>query len=278
MKIQKNQNKIKGAYKQNYSTKIYPNNQLNYKETNEGENLEFQDEQEYEEEEQIDYQKQCYIQPIRSREEFYEKENSNDKQPNFQNIFKIDRNSEKGYYNSIEYKPSKNQNTKNNQNFSDFNNIQKSVELEKKYYQKSGNSLKCPKLTNMNEKCCGDNINDKNRNIERNSDSFQNRKNEERNVKDLKYSGKNKKYEKNNQDYDDEQEQQEFTPKYYRNNPLVKKGNIQRQKLYMGNREENPLKSVAQKICNIVIKEDKKNKNKKNKENNTNSNDDCILI
>ena len=76
MKIQKNQNKIKGAYKQNYSTKIYPNNQLNYKETNEGENLEFQDEQEYEEEEQIDYQKQCYIQPIRAREEFYEKESN----------------------------------------------------------------------------------------------------------------------------------------------------------------------------------------------------------
>ena len=68
----------------------------------------------------------------------------------------------------------------------------------------------------------------------------------------------------NNYDYE-EQDKVEFTPKYYRNNPLVKKGNIQKQKLYMGNREENPLKSVAQKICNIIIKGDDTKKKEKSK-------------
>ena len=42
------------------------------------------------------------------------------------------------------------------------------------------------------------------------------------------------------------------------------------QKYHIGNREENPLKSVAQKICNIVIKGDNENKNDENKKNNEN--------
>ena len=41
----------------------------------------------------------------------------------------------------------------------------------------------------------------------------------------------------------------------------------------MGNREENPLKSVAQKICNIVIKGEKSKKKKSEEENKTNEND-----
>ena len=59
-------------------------------------------------------------------------------------------------------------------------------------------------------------------------------------------------------------------PKYYRNNPLVYKGDILKKKIHRNLREENPLKSVAQKICNIVIKGDKSNKDK-NKTNNINA-------
>ena len=56
-------------------------------------------------------------------------------------------------------------------------------------------------------------------------------------------------------------------PKFYRNNPIIYKGKNQNRKKIRNIREENPLKSVAQKICNIVIKGEptKKEKNKENK-------------
>ena len=61
-------------------------------------------------------------------------------------------------------------------------------------------------------------------------------------------------------------------PKYYRNNPLIYKGNLPKRKIHRNLREENPLKSVAQKICNIVIKGDEskgqKNKIKENSQKN----------
>ena len=236
MKIKKYQNK-KGKYKQNNSDKVYQNNQLNYRESNEEENQEFHDAPEYEEEEQINYQKQRYMQPKKEAEELNEEENSNERPLNFQINYKIDGRAEKNSYKS----------TGNKSYNKDFNNIQKSLELEKKYNKK----LRV----------------DTNENLDKKSDSFQNAKYEVQNVKDLKYSGKKSKNYNNINDQEGDYEEQEFTPKYYRNNPLVKKGHIQRQKLYMGNREENPLKSVAQKICNIVIKGDK-NKNNKNKEKN----------
>ena len=242
MKIKKYQNK-KGEYKQNNSTKVNQNNQLNYRESNEEESQGFHDAPEYEEEEQIKYQKQRYMQPKKEAEEFYEEENSNERPLNFQINYKIDGRAEKVSYKSTGNKP----------NYKDFNNIQKSLELEKKYNKK----LRV----------------DTNENLDKKSDSFQNAKNEVQNVKDLKYSGKKSKNYKNiiggEGDYEDHEEQ-EFTPKYYRNNPLVKKGHYQKQKLFMGNREENPLKSVAQKICNIVIKGDKNKKNKNKEKNEVN--------
>ena len=64
-------------------------------------------------------------------------------------------------------------------------------------------------------------------------------------------------------------------PKYYRNNPLIYKGNIPKRKIHRNLREENPLKSVAQKICNIVIKgnepKEGKNKMKENSQKNFNT-------
>ena len=214
MKIKKNQNKIKGEYKQIYSKNIYSNRQFNYNENNE-ENQKHQDNPEYEDEEQINYQNQSYFKPKMVREEIYEGEKTNEEQSNNQNYCKKESNNENCSHKSNEYNPIKNSNIKNNQYFTEFNNIQKSVELEKKY----------------------------------------------------KFDGKSHKLKENNINQDlKEHQEQEFTPKYYRNNPLVKKGNIHRQKIYMGSREENPLKSVAQKICNIVIKggQTKMHKNKPN--------------
>ena len=53
-----------------------------------------------------------------------------------------------------------------------------------------------------------------------------------------------------------------FSPKFYRNNPLIRNGNINKKKIRINLREENPLKSVAKKICNIAIKSNEyKNKN-----------------
>ena len=235
MKTNKNQTKIKGVHKQNFSGKLHSNPKVNYQESNEEENQEYQNDPEFEEEEQINFAKKQYLQTKYSREDFYDEENLNDQESNITNDLKNKRNSQNdvNYYNSKEYP-----NRKNNQYFNDFNIVKRSVDLEQKYNQKYGKTLK-------NRKEDNDNIN-----LERNSEnSYQIRKKEE-NPNNLKFNGKN------NIENDDEEKEQkpEFTPKYYRNNPLVKKGNMQRQKLYMAKREENPLKSVAQKICNIVIK------------------------
>lgn len=77
-------------------------------------------------------------------------------------------------------------------------------------------------------------------------------------LKNLK-NGQNEHVDENNE-HDNYVE--EFTPKFNGNNPLVKKGDITRKKLHM-EIEENPLKSVANKICNIKIYRDKnENENK----------------
>ena len=62
------------------------------------------------------------------------------------------------------------------------------------------------------------------------------------------------------------------TPKYYRNNNLIHKGINQKRKLNRSSREENPLKSVAQKLRNEALKNNKKEKEKLEFDNDT-SND-----
>ena len=78
----------------------------------------------------------------------------------------------------------------------------------------------------------------------------------ERILKYLKNGQKEQKV-KNNDNENDNYED-EFTPKLNGNNPLARKGSIKRKKMCM-EIEENPLKSVANKICNL--KRDK-NENK----------------
>ena len=95
-------------------------------------------------------------------------------------------------------------------------------------------------------------------------------------------SGRTGKYIKSNSplEYEEEEEENEseeneeeyeeqnykkliYTPKYYRNKPIKVNESLPKRKMYI-NREENPLKSVAQKICNIVISADKNKKNNNN--------------
>jgi hypothetical protein len=88
----------------------------------------------------------------------------------------------------------------------------------------------------------------------------------QKNAKDNKIEKKGLKYlingqkEQKGKKNENENYEEEFTPKFNGNNPLVKNGNIKMKKLYM-EIEENPLKSVANKICNL--KKDK-NENKNN--------------
>ena len=72
----------------------------------------------------------------------------------------------------------------------------------------------------------------------------------------------NKKEERGLKYIENDNNGEEFTPKFYGNNPAVRKDNIKGKKLHM-EIEENPLKSVANKICKIKII---KNKNLDNNE------------
>ena len=56
------------------------------------------------------------------------------------------------------------------------------------------------------------------------------------------------------------------SPKYHRNNILIHKSNIHKKKINRSQREENPLKSVAQKIKNSTLKKEKIDLDKDNEE------------
>jgi hypothetical protein len=88
----------------------------------------------------------------------------------------------------------------------------------------------------------------------------------QKNAKDNKIEKKGLKYlingqkEQKGKKNKNENYEEEFTPKFNGNNPLIKNGNIKMKKLHM-EIEENPLKSVANKICNL---NKDKNENKNN--------------
>ena len=63
------------------------------------------------------------------------------------------------------------------------------------------------------------------------------------------------------------------SPKYYRNNNLIHKGNAQKRKIFRSSREENPLKSVAQKLCNTAFEEEQTKKEKDKTEYDNTNND-----
>ena len=101
-------------------------------------------------------------------------------------------------------------------------------------------------------------INFSNNNLNKNKIIMKNIKN----LVPLKFPTQNKnekngqKEQKNkNNEYENEKYEEEFTPKFNGNSPMERKSSIKMKKLHM-EIEENPLKSVANKICNI-----KKDKN-----------------
>ena len=238
----------------NKPTKLYPFIQGNNRNSHEEHNFDYQVDPDLEEDDRNNYPKKSrYIHLQQSRKEHNEEGQSYDRnqrtKPKSNNY---QRNTEKRvvYYKASEDDSKRNNNNSNNYYFNEFNIVKKSVELEKKYAHRSGYTLKNPTQKNLNEKYYkteNEKVNYDNRNTERSIEKI--KKKEENNIKDLKYNQKNieNNYKTNNNtNYENENNnyEVEYTPKYYRNNPLVRKGNIQRKKIHMG-REENPLKSVA---------------------------------
>ena len=265
----------------NKPTKLYPFVHGNNRNPHEENNFDYQVDPDLEEDYRNNYPKKPrYMHLHQSRKDHNEEGQSYDRnqraKPKSNNY---QRNTEKRvvYYKASEDDSKRNNNNSNNYYFNEFNIVKKSIELEKKYAHRSGYTLKNPTQKNINEKYYkaeNEKVNYDNRNTERSIEKI--KKKEENNIKDLKYNQKNiqNNYKiNNNTNYENENDnyEEEYTPKYYRNNPLVRKGNIQRKKLHMG-REENPLKSVAQKICNIVIKGDDSKKNKNLDSNKRNEN------
>ena len=124
----------------------------------------------------------------------------------------------------------------------DYNTNRNTVAYEKVFVKRSVKSLRNPTPTNINKK----NVMIENYN-KRNA-GFSN----DRKAKN--YFKKNAE----NQSYQDEKN----PIKFYRNNPLIKTVSYQRKKNF--EKRENPLKPIAQKICNIIIKgEGKKEKDNK---------------
>ena len=271
MRANKNPIFLQKEYKSYYLNKINPGIKLNSLDLHEKKGPETQNILNYEEE-QINYPKRFQIKSNKGKQIYYEEDNSYER-PTYTQYKIYQRNTEKGH--DI---PSDEKLSKNNQYFSEFNKIKKSIDLDSKYNQKSGFTLKDSPKININEKYYKEkeidrNIDNKRNDIEK---TFQGSKNiyfNSNNVKDLKYLNnfhisKNIEYNNINKynENHEEQEDQKFFPKYYKNNHSVKRGNEQR--FYANNRIRKPIMLVAQKICNIVIKGKKKKKNKKKKNKN----------
>ena len=142
MKTQYNQNKIKKDYNVNYSNQIYPRTNINYDDSNQEENSDYQNEEEYEQE-QDNSPHQQYFHPQRgqrARTEFYDEENYDEGESN--NNYQRNREGVTGYYKSVQEKKSNNQKSKNSPYYNDFNIVKKNEEISKKYkYGDRGNSF-----------------------------------------------------------------------------------------------------------------------------------------
>lgn len=267
MKANPNQIKIKKDYNLNYSANIYPRNQFNYKEIIKEQRTEFRNIPRYEEEEQLNYNRPKIILHKKGIPRYYEEEISYERPSSKHKNTNYQTYTDKGINNHKVIEDKSYKNSKNNY-LNDFNGVKKSFEFEKKYNHSSGYTLRNSPKININEKYYKTESNNNNISSDRNlKNSFQDKKNIYQNEKNAKYENlqiSNNYGNNNNKEYYEENEGKEIpdiTPKYYRNNPLVKKGNVQKPKMYL-NKIGNPLKTVAQKICNIVIKGQKKKKSK----------------
>ena len=126
--------------------------------------------------------------------------------------------------------------------FNNYNSVKNSDEGEKVLVKRSVNNLRNPSPMRLSGKYYK---------IDNNIKRSVGHSNDMKNMNNLK------------KEYDHQSYQEEkYAPKFYRNNPLIRTANYQR-KINL-EKTLNPLKPVAQKICNIIIKgEAKKNKDKK---------------
>jgi hypothetical protein len=242
---------LKKKNKSNIINNIYPHNQMNYDGIQVEDEPDFQDEQDYmDEEEQVNYYNKRINNPQKERVEYYDEDNLDDysnKNKNYQ------RNIGKGaiYYKTSKNKALKNDDLKNKYFFNNFNKLKNNEEYDNEKANFTMNNFETKKI---NEKYYITNINEKGKYNNQNPDSYHIRKKTNLSTKLSETNLNNYNNNENNNNNNDEFQKEVFTPKYYRNNPLVHKGNKKMQKLHMGNREENTLKSVAQKICNYCYK------------------------
>jgi len=126
--------------------------------------------------------------------------------------------------------------------FNSYNSVKNSDEGEKVLVKRAANNLRNPSPKGISGKYYK---------IENNIKRSVGHSNDIKNMNNL------------NKEYDHQSYQEEkYAPKFYRNNPLIRTASYQR-KINL-EKAQNPLKPVAQKICNIIIKgEAKKNKDKK---------------
>ena len=124
----------------------------------------------------------------------------------------------------------------------DYNTNRNTVAYEKVFVKRSVKSLRDPTPINLNKK------NYMSENYHKRNAGYSNDR-------------KTKNYFKKNVEHQSYQEEKNPI-KFYKNNPLIKTVSYQRKKNL--EKRENPLKPIAQKICNIIIKgEGKKEKDNK---------------
>ena len=186
---------------------------------------------------------------------------------------------------------------------SGFNRVKDCIEQEKKYIQRPSYTLNNPTKKLMN---AGEEINHYNKtncNLNNNLEQNVDNKNNSNNYNIFEYKKRkvttyvnNKKYDKNKKNLYESKEKKEYdnksyqgnknSPKFYRNNSLIKNENKNNKYKNLEKNDNNILNSVAQKICNIIIRGSIKKqnecirndyhdsrilfKNMKNKKNNSN--------
>ena len=254
MRANRTQNIIKKEYKTTYSYSINTGNSSNTRDLLKKENEETKNIHKYVDEE-IKYPKRYQFKSNKDKELYSTEENKLGQHPSFTQNRNYFKNLEKGVGNNNQY----------------FNEFKKSFDMDNKYNQRSGLTLKSTPKINLNNIYNTENekINDNKRTIERNLDkSFQGRRNKtlnSNNTYDINYHyydiSKNNYSNRNNEKK--EEEGKDSIPKYLTDNLFINKGIKQQSKSFISYRKGRPI-FVAQKICNIVIK-GKKRKNKKTK-------------
>ena len=244
MRANRTQNIIKKEFKSTYSYTINNSGSLNYKDLLKKDNQETKSIVE----EEIKYPKRYQLKSNKGKPLFSTEENKYGKSLIYTQNRNYLRDLDKGLGHNNQY----------------FNEFKKSFDMDNKYNQRSGLTLKSSPKINLNNIYNNENekINDNRRTIERNLDkSFQGRKNNTLNSNNINYDISKNIYYSNRNNSKKEEKRSDSIPKYLTNNLYINRGVNQKSKSFINYRKGRPM-LVAQKICNIVIKGKKRKNNK----------------